>query len=398
VTDSYHTPEAFAAALQGYVAARHTASAAAPIRLPDPGGVFPADILLRPPPVVVDANILRNDILRACRTGQRTVLVTAANAGLLRLFCAEHVYQEVAEHAGDWTAGGPVTRADFLRRWVLEYLPLIRIVGIGEGHLGWLNPAELARVQHLARPDQDPDDVPSAVLALLLQAFFLSGDREALRAVYGDADLAEHSQWVNILKAGGDTGELAKLFTLTINLVAVAGQGLISGARRLADATSPWLLVAGGLVLAVWYARAPDQARQRVAAAGRAILMSAAGAAAVYEEVRQRFKHAAPPAPDWPSLAASNPPGAVLGRACLHTLGRSPRSDRSAAELAEDLPWIGVAQGEEKVRQTLRNASCFTEVWQGRWQAGYAAPVVVRYLQQAADSSSARADGPAASA
>jgi hypothetical protein len=93
------------------------------------------------------------------------------------------VYPEVAEHAGDSTAGGPVTRAAFLRRWVAEYLPLIRTVAIGEGHLGWLSPAELARVQHLARPDQDPDDVPSATLALLLQAFFLSGDRKALRAV-----------------------------------------------------------------------------------------------------------------------------------------------------------------------------------------------------------------------
>ncbi len=64
---------------------------------------------------MVDANVLRNDIRRACRTGQRIVLVTAANAGLLRLFCAEHVYREVIEHSGDWTATGPVTREDFLR-------------------------------------------------------------------------------------------------------------------------------------------------------------------------------------------------------------------------------------------------------------------------------------------
>ena len=388
MTDVSGTPDAFAVGLRGYVSARHMASAVAPIRLPDPGGAFPADILLRPPPVVVDANILRNDILRACRTGQRTVLVTAGNAGLLRLYCAEHVYREVAEHAGDWTAGGPVTRADFRRRWIAEYLPLIRIVTIGEGDLGWLAPAELARVQHLARPDQDPDDVPSAVLALLLQAFFLSGDRKALRTVYGDADLSEHSQWVSILKAGGDAGELAKLFTLTVNAVTVAGQGVISGARWLADATSPWLLVAAGFALAVWYARAPDRTRQRVAATGRAVLMSAAGAATVYEEVRQRFERAAPPPPDWKSLAASNPPGAVLGRACLYTLGRSARSDRSAAELAADLPWIGVAQGEDKVRRTLRDASCFTEVWRGRWQAGCAAPSVLRCLQQAADSRS----------
>ena len=58
----------------------------------------------------------------------------------------------------------------------MEYLPLIRIVPIGEGHQAWLGKAELARVGHLAKPGQDPDDVPSAVLALLLEAFFLSED------------------------------------------------------------------------------------------------------------------------------------------------------------------------------------------------------------------------------
>jgi|SRR5215472_297667 len=70
-------------------------------------------------------------------------------------------------------------------------------------------------------------------LALLLQAFFLSNDRKALRAVYGDADLAEHHRWVDVLKAGGDAGELGKLFALITNLVTLAGKGMISGARRM---------------------------------------------------------------------------------------------------------------------------------------------------------------------
>ena len=168
--NGFGTPEDIALLVRGMVADMHKDSAVAPIRFPGPQGAFPEDILLRPPPVVVDANVLRNDILRACRTGQRTVLVTAANAGLIRLFCAEHVYDEVIEHSGDWTADGPVTRDDFLRAWLLEYLPLIRVVPIGEGHLAWLGPAELARIRHLAEPGQDPDDVPSAVLALLLGA------------------------------------------------------------------------------------------------------------------------------------------------------------------------------------------------------------------------------------
>src|SRR5208282_2065470 len=126
--------ELVAQALRGAVADIHKGSSRAAIRFPESNGAFPADILLCPPPVVVDANIFRDDILRACRTGQRTVLVTAANAGLLRLFCAEHVFGEVVEHSGDWTASGPVKRESFLRQWLLEYLPLIRIVEINEGH------------------------------------------------------------------------------------------------------------------------------------------------------------------------------------------------------------------------------------------------------------------------
>lgn len=56
------------------------------------------------------------------------------------------------------------------------------------------------------------------------------------------------------------------------------------------------------------------------------------------------------------------------------------RCDRSVGELTADLPYLGVAQGEAKVRQILRDAGPFTEVWRGRWQAGHAAPALLRYL------------------
>jgi hypothetical protein len=356
----------------------------APIRFPDPDGAFPGDFLLRPPPVVIDANVLRNDILRACRTGKRTVLVTAANAGLFRLFCAEHVYGEVIEHSGDWTAEGPVTREVFLREWLLEYLPLIRVVRFDEGQLAWLAPDELARIRLLDQPDQDPDDVPSATLALLLEAFFLSGDRKALRAVYGDADLSGHRQWVSILKAGGDAGELGKTLALAVNMTTLAGHGLVSGARRIADATSPWVLVLAGLALTGWYLQASHETKQRITSFAGSVLTCALGAATAYEEVRRQFGSAAPAVPGWGSLAGVLPSGAVLGRACLHTLARSAGCDRSAAEMTAELPVLGIAQGEAKVRQVLRGTSCFTEVWRGRWQAGQVAPALLSYLQMPA--------------
>jgi hypothetical protein len=66
--------------------------------------------------------------------------------------------------------------------------------------------------------------------------------------------------------------------------------------------------------------------------------------------------------------------------ACLHTLARSPRCNLSAVELTKELPYLGIAQGEAKVRQVLRDAGLFTEVWRGRWQVGHAARALLRYL------------------
>jgi hypothetical protein len=189
---------------------------------------------------------------------------------------------------------------------------------------------------------------------------------------------------VSILKAGGDAGELGKDFTLAVNLTTLAGHGLAAGARRVAAATSPWLLVAVGLGAAWWCLKRPASTRQRVAAVAEPVLNCLAGAVIAYQEARAHFTSAAPKTPDWASLATTLPPAAVLGRACLHTLARSPGCDLSAAELAGELPSLAVAQGEAKVRQVLRDGGPFTEVWRGRWQAGHAGPALVRYLNMPA--------------
>ena len=190
---------------------------------------------------------------------------------------------------------------------------------------------------------------------------------------------------MNILKAGGDAGQLGKTFTFAVNLTALAAHGAASGARRIAAATSPWLLVAAALGAAWWYITRPASTRQRVASIAESFLNCVLGAAIAYEEVRKEFTGAAPETPSWAYLAAELPPAAVLGRACLHTLARSTGCDRSAVELTTELPSLGEAQGEAKVRQVLREAGPFTEVWRGRWQAGHAAPALLRYLNMHAE-------------
>jgi predicted nucleic acid-binding protein len=307
--------------------------------------------------------------------------VNAANGGLFRLFSAQHVVSEIVEHSEEWTAGTGVSRDQFLARWLTDYLPLIRVVALDEQHIILLSPDEASRVRKLSAVDKD--DVPSAILALALGAFYLSDDRAALRAVYGENyDFTEHDEWVNALKAGGDTGELIKIITFALNLSTLAGSGLVSGTRRLVTATSPWILLpAAGMAILAWL-KTSDETKIRLKSIGWSMLGGISGALLAYAEVKERFDRVTPTVPGWDSLADTNNPRAVLARACIYTLARSTESEHSAAELTQQLPLIRVPHGETKVRETLREQhQLFTEVWRGRWQVGHVAPTLMRYLQ-----------------
>lgn len=346
----------------------HQRSSKEPIGFPSPEGAFPDSYFVPPQLVVPDASRLRDDILYACRNDQRTVLVTAANAGFLRLFCAQHVVDEVAEHSADWTRDTEVTQTDFLRRWLLEYLPVIRVVS-SDVPASLLSPDEAARVGRLAQID--PEDVPSVRLALVLGAFYLSNDSHALRAAYGlEVDLTEHKKWVEVLKAGGDAGELGRMFHVAIAMLGLLGGGVIAGAKRIATAVGLWGLVPLGLASALLVKGTSDDTKQRLKSAAAFAGIAFLHLSAAYREVLTRFERVAPAVPSWDALAATNDPEAVVTRACLYTLARSAMSERSAEELAQQLPLLGVAQGEAKVRCTLRTHGCFFEVWRGRWQVG----------------------------
>jgi predicted nucleic acid-binding protein len=131
-------------------------------------------------PVVVDANWLRNDLLRFFLRQEQTIMLTAANSGLLRLYCARHVLDEVDEHHATWALAKDLPAADVLHSWRQNYLPLLRRV---DPPIGLLTADEQARIDVLHV--RDPDDVPSATLALLLQAPLVSGDKRLTQAVYG---------------------------------------------------------------------------------------------------------------------------------------------------------------------------------------------------------------------
>jgi hypothetical protein len=92
--------------------------------------------------------------------------------------------------------------------------------------------------------------------------------------------------------------------------------------------------------------RASEEIKSRINSVAGSALIGIAEAFAAYRAVRSRFEELSPVVPSWDALAASNAPDAVLARACLHTLARSAMPDRSAAELAKQLPVLNaVAAG-----------------------------------------------------
>src|SRR5450759_627050 len=179
-------------------------------------------------PVVVDSNALRADLLHALKTGRRTALLDASNGYGLRPFCPSHVAMEVEEHFSEWVAG----HADEAEARLLfegQYRPLLRVVTVPSGPL---HTDEATRIRRLE--DRDPDDIPTAILALMLDAPVLTRDSALLRAVHGeDVDLDQHGKWVDLALAGrvlGDTDRAAWGATAVIQLGGYAG---VAGLRSL---------------------------------------------------------------------------------------------------------------------------------------------------------------------
>jgi predicted nucleic acid-binding protein len=359
-------PTTFRPALRRALTDIHFNSSGNPIKFPSRAGVFPSTLLAEVPPVVVDANWIRNDVRYACLNSRRTTLVNVANEGLLRLFCSQHVIDEVIEHASEWTSNSEVSPDSFVRRWLTEYLPMLHVLQESDVPLGILAPDEMGRIELLRT--LDPDDIPSVTLALALGAFYLSEDKPALRAVYGsDAGLWRQGELLELLRAGGDAGQLGELLQLMAGLIKGIGAGAIKGAWNRIGPVG--LLVAAGVAL-LGYTKVSADSKAKLRSGLSSGFMAFGEAYAEWQSHLQRFREASPDTATWEELAETNLSSDVLTRVCLFKLARVGPSNCSAAELKSLLPDLTVPHGEAKVRQTLRTSSCFFEAWAGRWQVG----------------------------
>ena len=361
--------------IESFLRSSISGATTAPIRYPDDHGAFPIAewpmLGYLVPPIVVDANVLRNDILYSCCKDHRTTLVTATNAGFLRMFCAEHVIEEVNEHSQRWAREGGIDGALFLDRWQGEYLPLLRCVDVPSGLLTESEAGEIARLERI-----DPDDVPSATLARLLGAFYLSEDKTALEAVYGpELDFKIHHAWVDAIRYGSNSAQIAGVSQTALIVPAILGEGLF-GAGRFLYSKSPWLfvgtiLVIGGFGYLAWRSE-QDKVKGALASLADGLLAIGETVTAFRNyalRCQDAFLRVFPIVPNWQDMLGSLDGDQVLVRHCLHSLAREPRGHLSAAEMHEGIPFYVKGQ-QNTVRKALREYPCFQEVRRGRWQVG----------------------------
>jgi hypothetical protein len=256
-----------------------------------------------------------------------------------------------------------------LLRWV--DLPLVQLY----------SQQEISRLRVLAhKTTGDPDDVPTALLALLLDAPLLSKDKKPLVAVYGeDFDYDAHTEWLDNLRAGGDMGPLGEAMRLTVMVGGGIGLAGFEGARAVVKKV-PWPILLGLIVAGIiaYNTYVSPEMKRKIAdgvkSASSVSLEVFSEFGITYVEAHSTFQKLNTPSSAPSQLEESGPTNdALLTRTCLYHLARIPQSEVSAAELSQFLrDRVEIPCGEKKVRATLRENPCFTEVYRGRFQVGRA--------------------------
>ncbi len=311
-------------------------------------------------PIVMDANVLRNDIAHFVRHGGPTVLVNVALCGIANAFCARHVVEEVEEHRTEWARDAGVDSAAFDAAWHDWYGPILRCVE-PDADLAF-TADERRRLDVLS--EADADDVPSAKLALALNAPLISEDVSPLKAVYGDRySYEELRKWLSLLQATGEAGALDLGHEAALSIGRLVGLPLWTALR-----IHPLPTVA--LASVAWLACPPHRRAQAVSAArgfGLTALELAAELGRLDREALARQE--AFPQVDAPTESELNE---ALGararrRSVAAWMSRQPSPNWSASQLAST---VSGGRFENSIRADLRGSAMFHEVERGRFQLG----------------------------
>jgi len=309
--------------------------------------------------VVLDTKAVINSACYRVRHGAPGRLEQAIplrHLGLVPLFAPRHVIEEVDEHLAERALEEGLDPAAVTRVWNEQLRPHIRIVDLEiRDHLDPRLRGVLAA---------DPDDLPTAALALLVApAIVLTDDADLV-----DNGFASQAWWTEaagdvLIVAMADGQVLGVVFGLSATVTGI-GYGTAAVVRAVRRAPLMTITVAIAVLAGAWLlVRRYPPGRVRTAFKE----LGAAVGAAWWE--LQESQQAAVARLPWVPI----PPGRApdLEERCARVLARITGT-LTAAEVHEQLrrdpahPAPSVAE----VRAALRGHRAFTQVGHGRWQLG----------------------------
>jgi len=308
--------------------------------------------------VPADTNVLRGDVLRRVRRLQEAPgrMMTAALGGGLRVLTPRHVPDEMDEHIREFAAKGRVDPELAERVWRNEYRPALTVVDVTD----FLD--ELAWHPHVAATlTADPDDAPTAVLAVLLGQPVFSEDPD-LAAVATGREWLHHLIAVTDAVLSDETLALTAWGTAkTVGATIRAGRSAYDRLERTVGPTAATLLALaiGGAIAWALVNRSTRQAilgSPPVQFAGQLTLAAAEhlGPLVTRGQAGESFLVAARLVDD-PHL----PPAAALFRLLAHA-----RRPLTTDEISSELRWdTGL------VERLLDNHAAFVPV-DDTWQLG----------------------------
>ena len=311
------------------------------------------------PVVVLDTKAVINSACYRVRTGRPGRLEQAillSPLGLVPLVAPRHVIEEVDRHLAARAVDEALDPGEVARVWNERLRPHIRVVDLAiRDHLDPRLRGVLA---------DDPDDLPTAALALLVApAVVLSDDHDLI-----DNGFAGQAWWT---KAAGDVLIVATADGQFVSVLAgmswtTVGAGYGTAAVVRAARRTPLVTIAVAVaVLAGAYLLTRRYPPGRVRAALKELGSSALTA---WRQVEDRQQTAAARLP-WVKIPDGRSP--TLEERCARILARIT-STLSADELHEQLyrDMAEAAPSVPTVRRILAGHPAFAQVDEGQWQLG----------------------------
>jgi predicted nucleic acid-binding protein len=335
--------------------------------------MVPAEVRTHLPRIhfgIADTNVILKNIGRDARQRQRpTRMRILAATGAFRLYVGPHVVDEVEEKIDTWMAERGLDSAVARKIWMEEYLPRLWVVQMGHAHL------DDSRVAAVAV--RDPDDLPTAQLAVLLGRKALSEDKDL--AANG---LATGEPWLEIVLATssvawGETVNFGVGAGISISAQSVAEA--IAAVRRVAETPDGQralliigavllLIVAGGLVLREMHEPSRRWIDDKVTIAASALASGGRVAITGYVTVSNNRAHGE-------TVLRGGVVAGAREQSLTQSLARelasseAPVSTRDLAAHVWDYQRVPTAAAS-RMRELLSSMPAFVEVGSNLWQLG----------------------------